>query len=397
MRKRILVFSPPFSGHLNVLKSFIRHCQGIYDIKLIITGWSNIPADLSSITADVISLNDIPLQETDPALWTFQRVLNLAERCLAIARDFKPDILIYDFFSLEAVLVGETFGMPYWSSIPALPGPFVYKEYLKEKLAQPVVHDALNALNVKYGNIFDVEKVEMISDGLHVPGELNLLWSYPSLLPENMMLNRQAKEYVCIGSLAGDRIAKRTLEGKPIIFISFGTVVMNNIWNQQPEIRAKLQTFFTTLAERWGTSDLDVIFVTQGKTVLDSYPQNWRVVEKINQVEALARSSVFVTHGGANSFHEAVLARIPMVAIPFFGDQPLVAQQIERLGIGLDMVQDAGIDTRKSKDFLDADLVGRVDSAVRSIIASYNTYQKAFDSLPLEAQDIITLLKNRLA
>jgi UDP:flavonoid glycosyltransferase YjiC (YdhE family) len=43
--------------------------------------------------------------------------------------------------------------------------------------------------------------------------------------------------------------------------------------------------------------------------------------------------SLFVTHSGAESIHEAIYEGVPMLAIPFFGDQPGNAVRIAELGI----------------------------------------------------------------
>nr|CAD2166865.1 unnamed protein product [Meloidogyne enterolobii] len=57
----------------------------------------------------------------------------------------------------------------------------------------------------------------------------------------------------------------------------------------------------------------------------------------IKQREILERAQVklFVTHGGQNSFNEILKAGVPVIVIPFFGDQPLNATIAEYLGIGL--------------------------------------------------------------
>merc|ERR1712194_289951 len=40
-------------------------------------------------------------------------------------------------------------------------------------------------------------------------------------------------------------------------------------------------------------------------------------------------------HGGANSMHEALSLRVPMMAVPVFGDQPLNADAIAACGAGI--------------------------------------------------------------
>nr|CAD2194985.1 unnamed protein product [Meloidogyne enterolobii] len=57
----------------------------------------------------------------------------------------------------------------------------------------------------------------------------------------------------------------------------------------------------------------------------------------IKQREILEKANVklFITHGGQNSFNEVLRAGIPIIVLPFFGDQPFNATLAEYLGIGV--------------------------------------------------------------
>jgi UDP:flavonoid glycosyltransferase YjiC (YdhE family) len=138
------------------------------------------------------------------------------------------------------------------------------------------------------------------------------------------------------------------------------------------------------LAKRWEHDDVHVVFATLGKRVLDSYPANWTVRDRVDQQRVLSAVDVFVTHGGSNSFHEAVLLRVPVVVVPFFGDQVLIGQRAEELGVGIGLGTDDGIDRDKPKHFLTPALAERIDDAVR-LILSTDRYRTALDQLPLEA------------
>ncbi len=394
MTKKILLFSPPFNGHLNVLKNLVWKYRNDFDFHLVITGWKNIQPNLKGITIPVTILAHSDLNETDPAIWTLPRIAELMDDCLKISREKKPDLILYDYFSLEGNFIGKILKIPYWSSIPALMGPFNSQDYLQSKLSMPNNVAAVRELNKRFPGILNSSQIEMISDGLHVPGQTNLIWSYPVLTPADFMANRQSSNYYFVGhlDLPGASRIKLQTQNRPIIYFSFGTVVMNNLWNQQTEIRDKLKTFISRLAELWKDKQFDVLFVNQDKSILDSYPPNWKVVTYADQVVALSQASVFITHAGGNSFHEAVLRKVPMIAIPFFGDQPLVASQIEKLGLGVNLVPDSGIDTRKSKDFLSESLAEKVDAAVTDITSNIEDYKNRFSQLPLKSEDIFELL-----
>merc|ERR1712066_1144140 len=64
-------------------------------------------------------------------------------------------------------------------------------------------------------------------------------------------------------------------------------------------------------------------------------PSNFIVRSAVPQLEILPRCAAFVTHGGANSMHEALSFGVPMAVVPVFGDQPLNADSVARCGAGL--------------------------------------------------------------
>ena len=396
-KKKILVFSPPFSGHLNILKEMIRDNQKDFDFRLIINGWKNIKPDLTGVEefkTEIIERRD--LAETDPALWTFPRVADQLESCLTIAEEFKPDLIIYDFFSVEGYLAGKKLNIPYWCSVPAMIGPFDNQDYRDRKFSDPINVEALKEIQERFGVKISADEVEMVSDGFLVPGLVNLVWSFSQLTLPDFRRGRADKPYVFVGNLRGDNFEKTNFKNpKPLVYFSFGTVVMNNLWNQQEETRENLKRFFGELAKIWGEKNYQIIFVTQGKSVLEKYPENWWVYDSVDQVEILSRADLFVTHGGSNSFHEAVMQKVPMAVIPFFGDQLLVAKRIEELGFGEKVGGSQDIDTHGSKEFINPELAKKLDAFVEKILTS-KEYAKKYLSLELEAINIQPLIKGEV-
>ncbi len=395
-KKKIIVFSPPFSGHLNVLKDLLSDHRDEFDFMLVVTGWKNIPVNLDGLKVPVAVLGSSPLQDTDPALWTLPRVAELLEECLEITKKFQPDLILYDFFSPEGYFAGKLLDIPYWCSIPALMGPFTHQKYLRKKLISPGNQEAIKSLATRFGIRIDSEDIEMISDGLHLPGEVNMVWSYPSVTPPDYQQNRSDVPYIFVGSTKEHKgYIPQEQHHRPRIYVSFGTVIMNNLWDQQDETRIRLIEFITTLAQLWKDRPWDITFVSQGKKILDTFPKNWRVFETVDQVKMLSKSDVFLTHGGGNSFHEAIVKKVPMVVLPFFGDQPLVAKRVEQLGLGINLGKDFDIDTHKSKDFLNKNLAREVDMAVLSVLDDPK-YKRSFDNLSLEHADIKNLLGGKI-
>ena len=49
---------------------------------------------------------------------------------------------------------------------------------------------------------------------------------------------------------------------------------------------------------------------------------------------------LFVTHGGLQSISEAIFSSVPLIGIPFFGDQFYNTLRFEPLGMGLSLDKD---------------------------------------------------------
>jgi len=96
------------------------------------------------------------------------------------------------------------------------------------------------------------------------------------------------------------------------------------------------QPFFDALGER---EEIEVV-LSVGRAVdpadFDA-PKNFRVERFVPQLELLQHVDLFVTHGGMNSANEALYYGVPLLVLPFFGDQPIVAQRVEELGAGVSM------------------------------------------------------------
>jgi MGT family glycosyltransferase len=67
---------------------------------------------------------------------------------------------------------------------------------------------------------------------------------------------------------------------------------------------------------------------------LANLPSNVLMRPYVPQLTVLDRASLFVTHAGTNSVYEALLAGVPLLMLPQGGDQPIVAEHVEALGLG---------------------------------------------------------------
>ncbi len=112
--------------------------------------------------------------------------------------------------------------------------------------------------------------------------------------------------------------------GRPLVSMSLGS----QIWHQPRMFRAVIE------ACRGGGSAL---LLATGDLDLGPLPEGVLAVPYMPQIQALQRSAVFVTHGGANSLMEALASGVPMLVSPICNDQHHNAELLVRAGVALEL------------------------------------------------------------
>jgi UDP-glucoronosyl and UDP-glucosyl transferase len=383
--KRIMIFTIPNEGHLNILKRMIREYRDRHTFAVTLVDRHNSPPELGDLPAPVRALRGSSRYLNTPAVRVLQRVHDLLDECLQATCDFRPDLILYDFCALEGRFTADALRLRSWCSVPGLIGPLVDTEYLARCVSSVENRDAIRSIRYRYGVAVEPSEFELVSNSLYLPAELNLLWSYPAVTPADFRRNRRPARYQFAGYLSdGHSRRPRHPNRRPLVYLSFGTEVMDNLWLAQEETRQGVRSCVAALAKLWERDELHVIFSTQGRRVLDTYPTNWTVRDRVDQQQVLSAADVFVTHGGSNSLHEALLVRVPLVVTPFFGDQALAARRVEELGVGIGLGVDDRVDKDKPKHFLTPELAGRIDDAVKLVLRT-DRYRRALERLPLSA------------
>eukprot|EP00929_Paragymnodinium_shiwhaense_P104739 TRINITY_DN6943_c0_g1_i1.p1 TRINITY_DN6943_c0_g1~~TRINITY_DN6943_c0_g1_i1.p1 ORF type:complete len:499 (-),score=133.07 TRINITY_DN6943_c0_g1_i1:429-1847(-) len=159
--------------------------------------------------------------------------------------------------------------------------------------------------------------------------------------------------------LAEVKAAKES--GKLVVLCAFGTNVTSGAhWGkgqafeaQRPHMgagksgtagpgmfgRRWCHTVWKLLADGFGEKDDAVVVLGVGKEPDAmpegfTFPSNFIVRKFLPQKELLPLTACFICHGGANSIQEGLLRQIPMIVMPYFGDQFENGESIERLGVG---------------------------------------------------------------
>lgn len=113
--------------------------------------------------------------------------------------------------------------------------------------------------------------------------------------------------------------------GRPLVYVSFGS----QAYHQPRQLGVVLAS----------AREVDADFVVAMGELADSplarsAPSNVRTLRFAPQVELLSRASVIVTHGGANSVHEALSHGVPLLVSPLCNDQPHNAALVAASGSG---------------------------------------------------------------
>ncbi|CAE8621855.1 unnamed protein product [Polarella glacialis] len=162
-----------------------------------------------------------------------------------------------------------------------------------------------------------------------------------------------------------ERLREARASGKRIVFVSLGTVATGRLWTLplghtaagtanndagRPEGARGLSEYtgkelcqhvYRSCFEALGGDPNIFALLATGlcddalEGLLHPVPSNFLVQATVPQLEVLKLCDAFVTHGGANSMHEALSFGVPLAVVPIFGDQPFNADSVARCGAGV--------------------------------------------------------------
>ncbi|MFM7200188.1 MAG: nucleotide disphospho-sugar-binding domain-containing protein [Myxococcota bacterium] len=171
-----------------------------------------------------------------------------------------------------------------------------------------------------------------LSNCMNLRGELNLVYASELLQPQREQLDDR---YQFVGPCYDERDAdadplfqQQLLSlPRPLIFVSLGSMPLYN----------ERQSLFELFCEALGTRQVGLVMAvgaTPASLVDAQHLKNVLIRPYVPQLAVLKMADLFVTHAGTNSIYEALLAQVPLLMMPQGGDQPLIAEQVEKLGLG---------------------------------------------------------------
>ena len=122
---------------------------------------------------------------------------------------------------------------------------------------------------------------------------------------------------------------------KKLILASLGTVANEN------------QVFYKNCFEALGVRNDIYVIMSIGERInindLGEIPKNFKVYNYVPQLEVLKHVDLFITHGGMNSSSEGLYNDVPLIVVPQFGDQAIVANRVADLKAGLALIGDENL------------------------------------------------------
>ncbi|WP_251943762.1 macrolide family glycosyltransferase [Staphylococcus sp. Marseille-Q5304] len=346
---KILFVNPGSTGHLNPT---IALCKALVERgeEIVYYASDQYKDKFNHIDMEVRTLPTQPIIE---AFTTFKpnnlyNVINgllntvdhIVPQILEEIQDEQYDYLIYDSMFGCGNIISQKLNIPTIASVTSFAHTKQTFDFLLNKFAEILSEDELKQADKNFNKLkeavetkYDV-RVPNRFEVMHNPGDLNL-----SYVMENFQINKElfdSDRYYFAGPSVKkpqpSEFVQNLDTSKPLIYISLGTVFNKNIG------------FFNKCIQ--ALKDLNITVVTsvgEDKQLedFDKIPNNFILKSYVPQMEVLEHTSLFITHAGMNSTNEAILSGVPMIAMQQSADQPVVAQQIENLNLGIQLNSEA--------------------------------------------------------
>jgi MGT family glycosyltransferase len=280
---------------------------------------------------------DISLTEIKPQLMDIARVyVEIIEIVFNIMEKF--DYIIYDllFFlgteiarvlNIPAISSNSTFAIndktDYLSGFFNMLGP-VLEELLNSPEFTPTVNYLRDGYGIRVPDLFSLHTLK---------NDINIVYTskYFQMAGESF-----DDSYKFIGPSITSREEKIDLslierDKSKTIYVSLGTIFNKSI------------EFYNSCFEALGDMDAKIIMSVGRNIDINSFrdvPENFVIRNYVPQLEVLKHADLFITHGGMNSTNEGLYYSVPLIVVPHFFDQPIVAYRVAELGAGIVIEKD---------------------------------------------------------
>ncbi|GAB3456878.1 glycosyltransferase [Streptomonospora sediminis] len=242
----------------------------------------------------------------------------------------RPDCIVYDSTVwAPGRVLGRKWGLPTCRLLPVFASNDTYNlmqeqveradhpQLSEDDPAARTVRDLMGDFLARHG--IDPAETDEIAAG---KGEPALVFLPRSFQPfGDTFGDDHAFVGPCFGAESGSGGWSPPGNGRPVAFVSLGTVV-----NDHPE-------FFRTCADAFDGLPWHVVVATGGHDP-GPLPANFEVHDWVPYAEVLRHADVFVSQAGMGSIMRAGYHVTPLVVVPFQPEQRVNADRVAELGLG---------------------------------------------------------------
>ncbi|MEU1903236.1 glycosyltransferase [Streptomyces hygroscopicus] len=246
------------------------------------------------------------------------RTRRMVPDLLALARMWRPDVVVRDSYEVGGAVAAECLGVPH-AALDTTP------LYDMSPLRGDIQRE-LDQAREEAGLAPDPEQ-RMLHRHLH------LCCAPPSYLPSGRSrpATLRALRPMPFDRADGEELPDwvRRLPDRPLVYVTFGTITNRWVPGAFPGLfSAVLRAFEDEPVNVVATVDRD-----SDPADLGPQPPHIRVERYIPQSLLLPLCAAAVTHGGFNTVVGAFHAGIPQIVVPFLGDHPYNARRCAELGL----------------------------------------------------------------
>jgi zeaxanthin glucosyltransferase len=343
--KRILFAVIPEKGHINPYIGVAQHLKaqgfevGFYSPNDISEQLK--AADLDCFVGDFISPASTDVNEGKifsdriaDAAWLrdwikkmlIDSVPDSINSILKAIQQFSPDVLVTDPMIYASAIAANTKNTP-WLVISNSLNP-VLTQSIESELLQTV-----SWLSPFRDKLFKQHSMEIEFSGCDmISPYLTIAFATPEFVgtcrPDVKLVGPSKPK-----GLRGDERDfpwEKIAENVPVIYMSLGSQIYH-----QPKM---FQVAFEAVRGQ-PVQLVAAIHNMNGKDIMPNIPPNVLLTNYTPQLKLLKKTSVMITHGGANSVMEAIQSNVPMLISPICNDQFHQAHFIQerKIGISLDL------------------------------------------------------------
>ncbi|MFY0217363.1 macrolide family glycosyltransferase [Bacillus cereus] len=341
---KVLMFNFPGEGHVNPTLALIEelvkrgeevvyYCVKEYKEKIEKTGASFRPYENFLATVNTLERMNGKINPTELLLHMVKSMDNIIKIVIEELKEEKYDYVIYDNNFAVGWIIAEALNLPKISSCTTFAVTkklfnTLMNNHNEDNKRSPLYQGVMHILE-RWQKVYDFSMNEK-KNVMTCVGNITIVYTSEFFQPDVEELD---DSYIFVGPSITSRkdvqeIVFKQKEEEKLIYISMGTV-----FNQQIDF---YHICFEALKNFPAT-----IILSVGKYIdinqLKNIPPNFKVYNYVPQLEVLKQANLFITHGGMNSSSESLYFGVPMIVIPVMGDQPIVAQRIEDLKVGVQL------------------------------------------------------------